>query len=163
MTGTKGLPYSSISHSTPLHPSLPPASPLCTLLHLSSLIPFHFSSSHTRTHMHPFCSNPSSLKPYWSFFTVPAACWDGSSVFVGGVSVCSGCSAGALVRPMAAPLGRHCTLLLWRSVAEAPLLRAGAPAVCNASTVVGGARLARLTALTTEPRLSLPPPLRGED
>lgn len=57
---------------------------------------------------------------------------------------------------MAAPLGRHCTLLLWSSVAEAPLLSAGAPAVCNASTVVGGARLTRLTDLTTEPR---PPPL----
>lgn len=116
-------------------------------------------SRHTHTHTAPFSSHSILTKPNWSFFTVPAACWDGSSVFVGGVSVCSGCSAWALVRPMAAPLGRHGTLLLWSSVAEAPLLRAGAPAVCNASTVVGGARLARLTDLTTEPRLSLPPPL----
>lgn len=163
MTGTKGLPYSSISHSTPPpsfpSPCLSPLYPIASLL--SHSLPF-LLLTHTHTHA-PFCSNPSSLKPCWSFFTVPAAWWDGSSVFGGGVSVCSGCSAGALVRPMAAPLGRHCTLLLWRSVAEAPLLRAGAPAVCNASTVVGGARLARLTALTTEPRLSLPPPLRGED
>lgn len=43
------------------------------------------------------------------------------------------------------------------SVAEAPLLRAGAPAVCNASTEVGGTEPARLTELATEPRLSLHP------
>lgn len=92
----------------PLHPSLPPASPLCTLFHLSSLPPFHFPSSLSLKHTHtPFPHSPFLQKPSWSSCTVPAVCWDDSSVSVGEVSVCSGCSAWAPVRPMAAPLGRH--------------------------------------------------------
>lgn len=67
---------------------------------------------------------------------------------------------------MAAPLGRHGTLLLRSSVAEAPLLSAAAPAVCDASAVVGGARPTSPAEPRTEPRLSLPPssrPLREEE
>lgn len=60
---------------------------------------------------------------------------------------------------MAAPLGRQGTLLPWCSVAEAPLLRAPEAAVSYASTEAGGARVARLTYLTTGLRLSPPPPL----
>lgn len=153
-------------HPPPSFPSpcLSPLYPTASLL--SHSLPFSLHTpphTHTHTHTPASCSNPIfQTTLLFLFFTVPAACWGGSSIFVGEVSVCSGCSAGAPVRPTAAPLGRHCTLLLWRSVAEAPLLRAGAPAVCNASTVVGGAKLARLTALTTEPRLSLPPPSEGK-
>lgn len=66
------------------------------------------SSSLPQTHTHtPFSHSPFLQKPPWFSCTVPAVCWDDSSVSVGEVSVCSGCSAWAPVRPMAAPLGRH--------------------------------------------------------
>lgn len=56
VTGTMKLLHSNRDQASfaalPLHPSLPPAAPLYTLLHLSSLPPFHFPSSHTDTLCH---------------------------------------------------------------------------------------------------------------
>lgn len=147
VTGTKGLPNSSRDQaSSPPFPS-PCLSPLYPLPSSPSL---PFFSPLSLTHTNHFIPNPSDSHTHYL---------RSAGTVVQFLPVGSRSALGVVPESWSAQWQLHWgdTARCCRgSVAEARLLRA--PAVCNASTVVGGTRLARLTDLTTEPRLSLPPP-----